>query len=119
MRLTSTLFFSLLFVSGISLAQGQNTWTNKAASGGLNRERAVGFSIGDFGYVATGEDTVNITHNDLWQYDPSLDSWTQKADLPGSPRRNAVAFTLNDKGYVGTGIDSSESSLGVELKDFW
>jgi len=101
------------------MAQGQNTWTKKAGFGGLKRERAVGFSIGDFGYVATGEDTVNATHNDLWQYDPTLDSWTQKADLPASPRRNAIAFTLNDKGYVGTGIDSSESSLGIELKDFW
>jgi N-acetylneuraminic acid mutarotase len=110
----------LLFLIGsTSFSQGQNSWTKKAPFGALKRERAVSFAIGDYGYVATGEDTVNITHNDLWKYDPLLDSWTQMADLPGSPRRNAVGFALNDKGYVGTGIDSSESSMGVELKDFW
>ncbi|MBI3135388.1 MAG: T9SS type A sorting domain-containing protein [Bacteroidetes bacterium] len=119
MRLTNTFFLLLLSASVISFGQGQNSWTKKAAFGGLKRERAVSFSVGGYGYVATGEDTVNITHNDLWQYDPTLDSWTQKADLPGSPRRNAVGFALDDKGYVGTGIDSSESSMGVELNDFW
>jgi N-acetylneuraminic acid mutarotase len=109
----------LLLIGSTSFSQGQNSWTKKAPFGALKRERAVSFAIGDYGYVATGEDTVNITHNDLWRYDPLLDSWTQMADLPGSPRRNAVGFALNDKGYVGTGIDSSESSMGVELKDFW
>jgi N-acetylneuraminic acid mutarotase len=113
------LSFVLFLVSVVTSAQSQNSWTKKAPFGALKRERAVSFAIGDFGYVATGEDTVNITHNDLWRYDPLLDTWTQMADLPGSPRRNAIGFALNDKGYVGTGIDSSESSLGVELKDFW
>lgn len=102
-----------------ALSQGQNSWVKKAPFGGLKRDRAVSFSIGNYGYVGTGEDTVNATHNDLWQYDPVLDSWTQKADLPGSPRRNAVGFALNDKGYIGTGMDSSEASMGIELKDFW
>lgn len=109
----------LLVASGYSFAQGQNSWTKKANFGGLKRERAVSFSIGSYGYVATGEDTVNVTHNDLWRYDPELDVWTQMADLPGSPRRNAVGFSLEDMGYVGTGIDSSESSLGSPLNDFW
>jgi N-acetylneuraminic acid mutarotase len=115
------IFLSLivLLIGCTSFSQGQNSWTKKAPFGALKRERAVSFAIGDYGYVATGEDTVNITHNDLWRYDPLLDSWTQMADLPGSSRRNAVGFALNDKGYVGTGIDSSESSMGIELKDFW
>jgi len=112
---------SLLFVVFIAVSSFSQTnlWTKKMGFGGLKRERAVSFSIGDFGYVATGEDTVNITHNDLWRYDPALDLWTQMADLPGSPRRNAVGFAIEDKGYVGTGIDSSESSFGNNLFDFW
>lgn len=100
-------------------SQTQNSWTKKTIFGANKRERAVAFAIGDYGYVATGEDTVNVTHNDLWRYDPELDSWSQMADLPGPCRRNAVGFALNDKGYVGTGVDSSESALGTTLKDFW
>lgn len=119
MRLSLLLLTSFLFTGLSSYSQGQNSWVKKKPFGGLKRERAVSFAIGDYGYVGTGEDTVNVTHKDLWQYDPALDVWTQKADLPGSPRRNAVGFALNDKGYIGTGIDSSESSLGIELKDFW
>lgn len=119
MRLLAGFTILFLLLNGSSFAQSQNSWLKKAPFGGLKRERAVSFAIGDYGYVATGEDTVNMTHNDLWQYDPTLDVWTQKADLPGSSRRNAVGFALNDKGYVGTGIDSSESAFGVELKDFW
>jgi len=114
--LVSFLFFVCVASSAFSQT---NSWTKKAQFGGLKRERAVSFAIGDFGYVATGEDTVNMTHNDLWRYDPALDIWTQMADLPGSARRNAVGFAIENKGYVGTGIDSSESALGVNLADFW
>lgn len=115
-KILSLLF--VVFIAVTSFAQ-TNSWTKKLGFGGLKRERAVSFSIGDFGYVATGEDTVNVTHKDLWRYDPALDLWTQMADLPGSPRRNAVGFAIENKGYVGTGIDSSESFVGTILSDFW
>ena len=114
--LLTLLVFSFGF---LTFAQGPNQWDKRLAFGGLKRERAVGFSVGNYGYIATGEDTANVTHNDLWQYDPTLDIWTQKADLPASPRRNAIAFSLGNRGYVGTGIDSSESFVGTILKDFW
>jgi N-acetylneuraminic acid mutarotase len=84
-----------------------NTWTKKTDFTAGKRERAVAFSIGDFGYVSTGIDTAEALLKDLWQYDPNSDTWTQKADLPGSARRDAVAFSVNGKGYVGTGIDLS------------
>ncbi|MBK7129231.1 MAG: hypothetical protein IPH66_07715 [Crocinitomicaceae bacterium] len=120
MRIRLLFYLTLLVcASGSVLAQSQNIWTKKANFGGLKRERAVSFSIDNYGYVATGEDTVNMTHNDLWRYDPELDVWTQMADLPGSTRRNAVGFALEGRGYVGTGMDSSESSMGNPLNDFW
>ena len=99
--------------------QAPNSWLKKNDFGGLKRERAVAFSIGDFGYVGTGVDTVEIVHNDFWKYDPVLDVWTQIANLPGSARRDAVAFEIGGKGYVGTGIDNDESALGLKLNDFW
>lgn len=100
-------------------SQAENSWDKKASFDGLKREKAVAFSIGDFGYVGCGVDTADITHNDLWQYDPSLDSWTQKASIPAIERRNAVAFAIGDKGYIGTGFTLDDSDLGEKLKDFW
>lgn len=56
---------------------------------------AVGFSIGNKGYMA-GSDV-------FWEFDPSTDTWTIKSDVPGNPRRQAVGFSIGNKGYVGTG----------------
>jgi len=90
-----------------------NQWTKKADFTAGKRERAVAFSIGDYGYVSTGIDTAEILLKDLWQYDPNTDTWMQKADLPGAARRDAIAFSVNGKGYVGTGIDNANASLGT------
>lgn len=119
MKIGKVIFILTVLVSQCAIGQTPNSWTKKADFGAIKRERAVSFSIGEYGYVATGEDTNNVTYNDLWKYDPLLDTWTQMANLPGSTRRNAIGFALNDKGYVGTGIDSSESFLGTILFDFW
>lgn len=105
--------------TGLLFAQGENTWTRKSNFGGLKREKAIAFSIEAYGYVGCGVDTAELVHNDLWQYDPSLDTWTQKATMPGSERRDAVAFAAAGKGYVGTGFSHDDGDLGIKLKDFW
>ena len=108
----------LMFQIGM-VAQTENFWTKKADFSGLKRSRAVSFSINDMGYIGTGIDTSESVFNDLWQYDPVLNSWTQKADLPGVGRRNAMSFEVNGKGYVGCGMSHAQSQLGIALKDFW
>lgn len=108
-----------LMVTATTWAQSENSWTKKASFGGLKREKAVAFSIGDYGYVGCGVDTAETTHNDLWQYDPGTDSWTQLASIPGSERRNAIAFVAEGKGYVGTGFTLDDGDLGEKLKDLW
>lgn len=109
----------LVLSSGILFSQVGNSWNKRASFGGLKREKAVAFSIGDLGYVACGVDTAEFTHNDLWSYDPSADTWTQLASIPASERRNAIAFAINGKGYVGTGFSLDDGDLGTKLKDFW
>jgi len=111
--------FILLFSPLLGLTQSQNFWTKKSDFGGLKRERAVAFAIGDYGYVGTGVDTNEVVLKDFWKYDATTDTWTQVADLPGSARRDAVGFSIGSKGYVGTGIDNDESFSGIKLKDFW
>jgi N-acetylneuraminic acid mutarotase len=114
---TSALLFCI--IPFLIYGQTANFWTKKNDFSGLKRARAVAFTVGDFAYIATGEDTADSVHNDLWQYNVSTDTWSQKASLPGSKRRNAIAFSIGQKAYVGTGVDSSSASGATILNDFW
>jgi N-acetylneuraminic acid mutarotase len=110
MKLIATMY--VFVVLSLSLhAQIIDTWTQKANFGGSARSEAVGFSIGDKGYIGTGTD--GNLKKDFWEYDPAFDAWTQKADFGGSARKAAVGFSLDGKGYIGTGYD------GKVKKDFW
>lgn len=92
-----------------------NTWTQKASVPGNARRGAVGFSIGDYGYIGTGETNVSpYEQNDFYKYNPATDSWTTIASLPGAGRSSSVAFTIGNYGYVGTGNTTSGAS-----NDFW
>lgn len=89
-----------------------NTWTKKADFEGVARIQAVGFSIGDKGYIGTGG-RVGY-EKDFWEYNPTNDTWTRKADFPGLARWGAVGFSIGDKGYIGTGENGT-----TRFKDFW
>lgn len=104
----------LLFQWPNLIAQG--VWTQKASLPGVPRFRAVGFSIGDKGYIALGEYANKL--KDLWEYDPTTDTWTRKADFAGDARRGAFAFTIGNKAYVGGG-DAGTSHLPNYKYDFW
>ena len=87
-------------------------WTQKASLTGGARYVAVGFSIGNKGYIGTGYGTAYL--NDFWEYDPASNSWTQKANLAGIPRYFASGCAIGSKGYLGLGQDP-----GGYLQDFW
>jgi len=88
-------------------------WTRKADVDVDGRLSAVGFSIGNKGYIGTGYH--NSTHdNDFWEYDPAVNIWTQKADYPTpvdvpDGLHDAVGFSIASKGYIGTGFRGSPS----------
>jgi prepilin-type N-terminal cleavage/methylation domain-containing protein len=87
---------------------GSNTWANRAPFGGGPRQNAVGFSIGNRGYIGTGDSSVLnseseydcVYFDDFWEYDPNSNSWTQKANFPGGKTQHAVGFSIGDKGYI-------------------
>ena len=79
-----------------------NLWTKKSNFPGAARAYAVGFSIGSFGYVATGANQTTL-FSEVWQYNPISDTWLQKNDFPGGARYQAVAITIGNKAYLGTG----------------
>jgi hypothetical protein len=96
--------------------QGTNTWTQKATFGGIARFGAIGFSIGNKGYIGIGSDGGNNPLNDFWEWDQATNVWTKKADFSGISRLRAVGFSIGNKGYIGTGFNYSISG---SKKDFW
>jgi N-acetylneuraminic acid mutarotase len=99
-----------------------DSWTMKASLPEGARFDAIGFSIGDKGFIGMGFIATDSTvyYKDLWEYDPSSNLWTQKADFGDAAdpeetgRRAAIGFSISSKGYVGTGLDGS-----IFRKDFW
>lgn len=109
--------FTLSIASIFTLnAFAQGAWTQKAIFGGAVRDGAVGFSVGNKGYIGTGVDnSTNFYYQDFWEYDPVSNSWTQKADFGGGVIAFAVGFAIGNMGYIGTGANSSSPGE----KSFW
>jgi len=81
----------------------ENIWTQKADFAGGKRVYAIGFSIGNKGYIGTGSDSWWADGNyfrDFWEYDPVSNIWTQKANLRDG-RWNYFSFSIGNIGYVG------------------
>ena len=91
-----------------------DTWTQMADFAGTARSYAIGFSIGNKGYIGTGYDGTN-KKNDFWEWNQSNNTWLQKANFGGTARYCSVGFSINSKGYIGTGYDDNSSTK----KDFW
>lgn len=94
----------------------QDIWIEKARLPGGPRPGATGFSIGNKGYVGTGN--YDQVYKDFWEYDPSLDRWTRKADFEGQARTVAQAFSLQGKGYIGFGYPGT-GGLNSHFFDLW
>ncbi len=105
----------LLMIAGTAIAQ---PWTAVQPMA-LNTERynAVSFSIGNKGYVTTGQ-TTTLTLETTFEYDPTTNTWIQKASFPGGKRRGASGFTVGSKAYVLAGRDDSLPN-GVNHNDMW
>ncbi|RXK80864.1 Kelch repeat-containing protein [Filimonas effusa] len=85
---------------------GNYYWTQVATFPGVHRSDAVGFNIGNKGFVGTGVSSNKTTLlRDFWEFDGQ--TWTQRADYPNTARKNAVGFGLNGKGYITTGLDEN------------
>jgi N-acetylneuraminic acid mutarotase len=98
------------YKQGDSAAAAADSWIQKPDFGGVERKGAVGFSIGNKGYIGTGESEFSSALNDFWELDPSTNVWTQKANFGGGARTDAVGFSIGSKGYIGTGSGT---------RDFW
>ena len=91
--------------------------------GGGLRYSAVGFGIGNKGYMGTGNYRISPAYdaiylNDFWEFDPNIGdsgTWTRKADVPEQGRHAAIGLSIGNKGYIGLGYYYYDT----RLKDFW
>lgn len=93
---------------------GPGTWTTLGQLPD-NFVFSAAFSIGNFGYVATGNDGSDVTS--LWRYDAASDMWNQLSDFPGAARQAAVGFSVSGLGYVGLG-QTQYSSVFKDLYSY-
>ncbi|AUC22451.1 MULTISPECIES: kelch repeat-containing protein [Polaribacter] len=82
-----------------------DTWTQKADFGGTARYAAIGFSIGNDGYIGTGYD--GSEQKDFWKYDVASNTWEQSVGFSGQKRKDASVFTIDDVAYIGLGIHNN------------
>jgi len=90
-----------------------DTWTQKADFGGQGRFMAIGFDIGNKGYLGTGQGIYNNKLADFWEYNPVSDMWIQKSSVVA--RQLAVGFSIGENGYIGTGQNQPQ----YQQNDFW
>ena len=93
-------------------------WVQKDTFPGTPRIEAVGFNIGEMGYVGTGLD-ADSARSDFYRYNPSEDLWEPKAYYGGGPRYESfgqgVKISDSDyRGYIGTGWNGT-----TYFKDVW
>ena len=109
--------FKFLFFIGICLPMlhaGPPSWTAKPDFPGTARHAAFAFSIGNIGYIGTGQDAGPANggnRNDVWAYNTMTETWAQVTDFSGFLQngttgihiRNNVSFVIGSLAYVGMG----------------
>ncbi|WP_339756254.1 Kelch repeat-containing protein [Algoriphagus aquimarinus] len=78
----------------------------------IARSESVGFSIGEFGYLATGSQGSLLSAT--WEYNPFMDDWDDKTDFEGTARSGASVFSDGNKAFVLLGRSSS-----LRFDDIW
>ena len=105
----------ITFFSAQTLFAQTDYWTQKANLPGVARVAGAGFGVEGKGYVGLGYNfsLPQSFFDDMWQYDPVIDTWTQVASFPDGGRSGANGFTVGTKGYIfgGYGNGSVQNDL--------
>lgn len=102
MRLSLLLLLINYFVSA------QN-WTVESVFPGGKRDDAVGFSIGNVGFVGSGRDDGFQYRRDFYCYEN--EQWKSIDPLIGIARQYSTSFSFSQSGCILTGIDANGSLL--------
>ncbi|MCR9173021.1 MAG: T9SS type A sorting domain-containing protein [bacterium] len=91
-----------------------NQWVLRAGFPGIATAASMNFTQRGKLYVIAGYGggLSNVT-DEVWEYDPFLNTWTMLEEFPGTSRRFGAAFSIGDRSYCGTGTN------GTNFADFW
>lgn len=81
----------------------------------IERNSAVSFAMGGFGYVGLGDYFGHL--GDIWEYNPIDDEWTEKTKLTdeaAASRTDAIAFAIDNRAFIVTGRNGSN-----RFDDLW
>lgn len=77
---------------------------------GEERQYACGFSTNENGFVFGGYSAGSF-YNDIWMYDPILDSWLEKTPLPSVGRSGSSCFVIGDTVYIIGGKTATDYAI--------
>jgi N-acetylneuraminic acid mutarotase len=94
------------------------SWAQIAPFPGQARSNAVGFAIGNTGYIGSGLANDGVTSlADFYAYNPAANTWSEidsiSDDSTSYPRYDAVAFGFDTTAYVLTGTNQLYYFLDV------
>lgn len=92
---------------------GSNSWTQKADFPGTAPNNNIGLSQDGYGFYIGGFLGWGDMYQEVWRYDPTIDTWTQLEDYPFTPRRWSVKAKIGERCYLGLGTS------GTNFNDFW
>ncbi len=88
------------------------TWSDATVfPAGEERQYANGFSYNGAGYVFGGMQCGSAYLNDLWKFDPILNTWTEQTSLPSAGRAGATCFVIGDTAYIIGGKTATENAM--------
>ncbi len=112
----SLLLLALLMAMLLFALNAEAQWTQRANCSGFARFGAASFTIGEFGYIVGGRDSLNNDLSETWSYRAPTDHWQAKAGLPvGKERRMACGWSIGNMGYVCCGEYNNSS----KRNDLW
>ncbi|GHV65695.1 hypothetical protein FACS1894199_07080 [Bacteroidia bacterium] len=79
------------------------------------RRGAIGFSIGNKGYVGTGYNKTDGTLNDYWEFDIGTEQWSNQV-YKGVAREGAVVWVIGGSAYIATGQTGSADYVSEVLR---
>ena len=94
-----------------------NKWSAKADFPSTSRCRALGFAIGNKGYLGGGEDSNVSKLSDFFEYDPTTNSWKQKSPISVAVSRSR-GFAFNGIGYVVGGLLGTGNTISNAVYKF-
>lgn len=100
----SVLFSSTLFAQ---------SWV-PLANAPIGRHHPISFSLDGKGYAVTGTLANGDPTDDVYTYDPVLNTWTAIANFPGTARSFGIGTVANNLAYIGFGATNTQY-----LNDFW